>query len=77
MHCIELNDTGLTISSHDRQGELSPGFALVDKDQVTTGAAAQARARLLPRQTLSRFWQRLGVTPLASPMAVRLGLPAK
>ena len=35
---------------------------------VVTGEQARSQARLLPRQTLSRFWQRLGLTPLPSPL---------
>ncbi|MDH3211326.1 MAG: hypothetical protein OEM05_02465 [Myxococcales bacterium] len=64
---IELNDAGVTIA---RQGTLlpeSPGYALVDGEQLVVGAEAREQARLQPRHVHSRFWDRLALDPLPRP----------
>jgi hypothetical protein len=64
---IELNDGGVTIA---RQGTLlpeSPGYALVDGENLVVGAEARDRARLQPRHVFNRFWDRLALDPLPRP----------
>lgn len=64
--CIELNDSGVCVFRADGTFECSPGFASIQSGELILGAAARAQARLQPRQTNSRFWQRLGLAALPS-----------
>jgi hypothetical protein len=67
---LELNDAGLLLGDGTRVLAESPAFATLTAQGLTVGAAARARARLDPRQTLSQFWQRLGTEPLPHPTRV-------
>lgn len=66
---LEFNDTGLALGDAGGLRLLSPGFAHLGQEEVITGAAALATARLHPRQTQNRFWMRLGTEPLPHPHA--------
>lgn len=68
LYCLDLNDAGITVCYQDAALVTSPGFALIQDGGLLTGTPAQSQARLLPRQTLSHFWQRLGVEPLSTPL---------
>ncbi len=64
---IELNDSGLTIV---REGTLlpeSPGYAVLEGDQLMVGAEARGAARLKPRSVQNRFWDQLSQDPLPRP----------
>ncbi len=61
---LELNDIAVTVHGRDGGEVASPPFASLHSGSVITGDAARSQARLLPRQTNSRFWQRLGIEPL-------------
>lgn len=62
---IEINDAALSIS---RDGDLlleSPGYAVLDGNQLYLGNEARKLARIKPRWTNNRFWAELGNEPLA------------
>jgi hypothetical protein len=73
---LELCDAGILVAGDDPPRLLridedsweSPGFALPDKKALTTGKAAERRARLFPRQIMNRFWDPLSTEPLAHPL---------
>ncbi|MGI9286019.1 MAG: hypothetical protein ACR2P1_11570 [Pseudomonadales bacterium] len=62
---IELNDIGLFTTVAAGLYAESPGYALLNGAEVVVGKYAQAAARLHPRQINNRFWQQLGMNPLA------------
>ncbi len=62
---IELNDSGLFSTVDAGLYVESPGYALLNGVQIVVGKSAQAAARLHPRQINNRFWQQLGMNPLA------------
>ncbi len=61
---IELNDIGVFTTVDAGLYAESPGYALFNGEEVVVGKAAQAAARLHPRQINNRFWQQLGLNPL-------------
>lgn len=61
---LELNDCALLLGDGIAPPWRSPGYAIVTRDAVITGAAALARARIEPRHTLNQFWLRLGTEAL-------------
>lgn len=62
---IELNDVGLTASAGDGLLVDSPGYAVLDGDELYVGKRAYEIARIRPRWTNNRFWSRLSLEPLA------------
>ncbi len=62
---IELNDVGLTASSGDGLLVDSPGYAVLDGDELYVGKRAYEIARMRPRWTNNQFWSRLSLEPLA------------
>ncbi len=60
-----INDAGISLVSTDRVLYREPGFALLDDDQLTTGNAAFASARVKPRRIQNRYWSELKNEPLA------------
>ena len=62
--CINLHDPGLQLALNGKLLRTSPGFAVLDRQQLLVGEAALAAARLLPRWTSSRFWWALNTEPL-------------
>lgn len=64
---IEFNDIGLFSTVAAGLYAESPGYALLNGAEVVVGKAAQAAARLHPRQINNRFWQQLGLNPLPEP----------
>jgi len=68
MSCVlELNDIELRLA---RAGEVlaaGPGYAVVAEDRVELGEAALSQARLDPRRTYNRYWNRLNQEPLKTP----------
>jgi hypothetical protein len=73
---LELCDAGILVAGGEPPRLLridedcleSPGFALPDKKTLSTGIAAERRARLFPRQIMTRFWDSLSTDPLAPPL---------
>lgn len=73
---LELCDAGILAAGGDPPQLLpidadsleSPGFALPEKKALTTGIAAERRARLFPRQIINRFWDSLSTDPLDPPL---------
>jgi hypothetical protein len=59
-----LNDAGIVVCDDERILYREPGFALLENDQLTTGAAAYASARLKPRQINNHYWLELSAEPL-------------
>ena len=54
-----LNDASIVVCDDERILYREPGFALLENEQLTTGAQAYASARLRPRQIHNRFWSKL------------------
>jgi hypothetical protein len=81
---IELNDTGLAALGADTRSEdlsteedsflapPSPGYAILDKGVLVTGAEARSQARLRPRRSCNRFWSELTRDPLGRPFPAGL-----
>ncbi len=73
---LELCDAGILVAGGepprllriDEDSLESPGFALPEKKALTTGIAAERRARLFPRQIMNRFWDSLSTDPLDPPL---------
>jgi hypothetical protein len=73
---LELCDAGILVAGGeppqllriDEDSLESPGFALPEKKALTTGIAAERRARLFPRQIMNRFWDSLSTDPLNPPL---------
>lgn len=60
-----LNDAGILLVNEEKILFREPGFALLEDEQLTTGAAAYASARLHPRRIQNRYWSQLHAEPLA------------
>jgi hypothetical protein len=58
---IEINDSELVVADRDQVLGVEPGYALVDKGEILTGAAAYRLARLKPRQVSNRYWAELSL----------------
>ena len=63
---IEFNDVGILAASEDEVLAESPGYAVLDGDELFVGAEAYRNARLKPRWTNNRFWDQLNLEPLAN-----------
>ena len=61
---LELNDHGITFGNAEGIRLISPGFALAQEKSLVLGAQAQARSRLHPNESHSRYWQELSLDPL-------------
>ena len=61
---VHLNDAGISVQDEKRILYREPGFALLDNDQLTTGIAAFAQARVKPRYINNAFWSDLQTVPL-------------
>ena len=66
---LEIADAGLVARSEPRPRatQPSPGYAMLDGDELVVGQKAQGRARREPRRTHHRFWDSLDTTPLGPP----------
>lgn len=62
---IEINDAGLIVADTTGVRVVSPGYAVLAGPDLIVGDAAYTRARLDPRRTFDRFWERLDQQPLA------------
>jgi hypothetical protein len=69
---IELSDAGIVAAGGfpaelrpvEGSSMVSPGVALQRDDELIVGRGAADQARLYPKQTISRFWDRLDTAPL-------------
>tara|TARA_R110001592_G_scaffold363355_1_gene685056 strand:+ start:21888 stop:23198 length:1311 start_codon:yes stop_codon:yes gene_type:complete len=64
---IEINDCGLCCGTDKGDMFISPGYALLTEQGVTTGNAARLKAYLKPQQSFNQFWRQLNLSPLPSP----------
>lgn len=64
---IEINDCGLRCSNQQGDIHISPGYALLTEQGITTGMAAQKKAYLQPQQSFNQYWRQLNLSPLPSP----------
>ena len=60
-----INDAGIAVLDASRILYREPGFALLGDDQLITGSAAYAQARVKPRRIHKEFWSNLHTQPLA------------
>ena len=66
---IEFCDPGVALVRRREAPFESPGVALLSPDEaLRVGAEAVARARLAPRSVQNRFWDRLGLDALPTPV---------
>ncbi len=63
---IELSDAGIQVAIDNELVKTSPGFAVLDGDNLLVGEEAMHNARLLPRWTNNRFWNQLNTDPIAN-----------
>jgi len=63
---IELNDAGINQAVDGKLIYTSPGYAVLDGDQLMVGEQGLKNARLLPRWTNNRFWNQLNNEPIAN-----------
>lgn len=64
---ITIDDAGIRIEDATGEALVSPGYAALDGRELHFGAAARARARLDPRRSFDRYWERLDQQPLTRP----------
>jgi hypothetical protein len=64
---IEINDCGLCCGNAQGEIFVSPGYALVTNQGITTGNAALEKAYLQPQQSFNQYWRQLNLSPLSSP----------
>ena len=60
-----LNDAEISLIDSERLLYREPGFALLEDDQLITGSAAYAAARLKPRRIHNEYWSKLQTQPLS------------
>jgi len=63
---IEINDAGIQVATPGKIIATSPGFAVMDGERLMVGSEALENARLLPRWTNNRFWNKLNTDPIAN-----------
>lgn len=63
---FNINDAGIQVSVDGDLVRTSPGYAVLDGNNLLTGEEASQNAKLLPRWTNNRFWSQLNVNPLAN-----------
>ncbi|MGB5579844.1 MAG: hypothetical protein WBM54_08910, partial [Woeseia sp.] len=61
---LHINDAGITLLDSERLLYRQPGFALLRDDELVTGNAAIARARINPRHVQHRYWYELSADGL-------------
>lgn len=66
---IEINDSGLVAVDENAVVHSEPGFVVVNRGEILTGAAAFASARLEPRATSFSHWSALSVEPGSTAVA--------
>lgn len=66
---IELNDSEIRVGYADNIRVRSPGYALIDNNEIEIGEPAARQARLNPRAVHNRYWKNLNQDPLQYPSA--------
>ncbi|MGH9318807.1 MAG: FHA domain-containing protein [Vicinamibacteria bacterium] len=66
---IEIHDAGVTciLEGSDTPVVVSPGYAVYESGKLLTGWTAARKARLVPRNCHTRFWDQLDGAPLPPP----------
>ena len=59
-----LNDAGIQLSLDGDLLRSSPGYALLNNNELMVGEPAAANTKLLPRWTNNRFWSQLTTAPM-------------
>ena len=62
---IELNDSEIRVANGTDIIVRSPGYALINQDEIVVGEAARKQAHLNPRVSNNRFWSSLNQDALA------------
>ncbi|MFT7218892.1 MAG: hypothetical protein ACI8Z1_000505 [Candidatus Azotimanducaceae bacterium] len=63
---LTINDAGLQLAVNGDLIRTSPGYAVLNGDQLMIGEEAASHAKLLPRWTNNRYWMRLDTNPIQS-----------
>lgn len=66
---LEINDHAMSLYNDDGLVISSPGYVLASGKQPQFGQQAIEQSRLHPVSTNNEFWYRLGMAPLARPLA--------
>ncbi|KJS03904.1 MAG: hypothetical protein VR73_16180 [Gammaproteobacteria bacterium BRH_c0] len=61
---IELVDSEILATASDGEQLSSPGYALLEKSGIATGASAFDQAWLYPQRSFNQFWHQLNLAPL-------------
>lgn len=62
---FNINDAGVQIGLDGDLIRTSPGYAVLNNNELMVGEKAADNTKLLPRWTNSRFWSQLSTAPLA------------
>ena len=62
---FDLNDSAIGSGSNPDNWQQTPAFALLDKDNIVTGAAARSQAWLHPQNSFQHYWHQLNLSPLS------------
>ncbi|MCY4357000.1 MAG: hypothetical protein OXD01_05710 [Gammaproteobacteria bacterium] len=68
---IELNDRAIGVGDDSGERLLSPGFALVDAEQLMLGEQAEKQARLRPTDSFNKFWHELNLEQIKNSHSIR------
>ncbi len=63
---IELNDSGIQVFQSGKLVTVSPGYAVLDGNNLLVGDRGAANARRLPRWTNNKYWNQLGTETMAN-----------
>ncbi len=63
---IELNDSGIQVFQRGSLVTISPGYAVLDGNQLLIGNVGAENSRRLPRWTNNRYWNQLGTDAIAN-----------
>ncbi len=65
---LEINDIGLLLSLDAEPILESPGYAMLDDNEIVVGDDALSQSRLQPNRIQNRFWDQLSMEELPKPM---------
>ena len=63
---IELNDSGIQVFQKEKLVTVSPGYAVLDGNNLLIGNSGAKNARRLPRWTNNKYWNQLGTDAIAN-----------
>src|SRR5690606_14221904 len=61
---IELVDSEILATANHGEQLSAPGYALLEKSGIATGASAFDQAWLYPQRSFNQFWHQLNLAPL-------------